>query len=74
MSDKSWGYPRREDMDNMLDAYIEQKAENRRIAEHLELLLLGMETEEGTYTFPDGTIYPAGVKVLTPGEFLAMSD
>ena len=64
--EKSFGYPSRENVDNLLDAFMDLKNEYKTMLTRLEYVLLSMETEEGVYTFPDGESFPAGIKVPEP--------
>lgn len=52
-------------MDSLLDAYIQALLERDDARYRLEFLLLTLETDEGTYTFPDGILMNAGIKVTT---------
>lgn len=60
-----YGYPTRDHMDSLLDAYIQALLERDDARYRLEFLLLTLETDEGTYTFPDGILMNAGIKVTT---------
>ena len=60
---KSWGYPTRENVNNLLDKYIELVTNHKDILAKLEFVLLMLETEEGIFTFPDGDSFPAGIRV-----------
>ena len=56
----SWGYPKREDVDNLLDAYALLREEYKLLQARLEFILLGyVETESGEFTFPDGEVWPS---------------